>query len=243
MEIKCSCIHCGGHITFDAGGFMAGDNCALNCPHCQKEIVVTINSPLPPVLPPPQPLDPISSSEQMPKVEMRLSSGASFRVVAVRLYEEAAIEELKTKSSDAILWLESAAQGDSLEAKKELQKLSSSGRTVQQNIRPWDVTPTYASAIIGILEPISAKKSYATAMQLFKEVKEGERNLRQSGILFHISRIEKMNIAMPGYWRAVFNSKTYVHDGLDFVTIQDEKQNDFSIRWSAVEYFNCWVTK
>jgi len=93
------------------------------------------------------------------------------------------------------------------------------------------------SAILGLLEPFTAENSYETAIRLLKEVKEGERNLYKVGSLFHISRIENLPQAVPGYWRAVFNSRTYIHDGLDFVTILDGKEIEFSLCWSAVEYF------
>ena len=148
------------------------------------------------------------------------------------------LKTIKTKSSKAIQILEEAAHADSLDAKKELRKLASRGIAFQERVRPWNVAPTGIAAILGIAETFSADKSYKTAMQLLKEVKDDERNLYKSGSLFHVSRIENLQQAVPGYWRAVFNSRTYIHDGLDFVTIRDGKEKDFSLCWSAVEYFH-----
>lgn len=254
--VTCACRVCNKHIEFDASDLAPGETRNIECPHCNMETVLFVPQLVPEHVPPilprqstpppriidPPPIQPIPIENSLPTLEIRLTSGTSFDVVAICLFDEAIIEELKAKSAEAIQRIEEAAQGDCLEAKKELRKLSSRGTAFQKQVRPWDVSPTGLAGVLGLIEPFMAQSSYKTAMQLLKEVKEGEAKLYQTGVLFHISRIGNLAQPVPGYWRAVINGKAYVSDGSGFVTIQDGKQNDSTIAWSAVECFNYKLT-
>jgi len=183
--------------------------------------VPPIIPPAPPAAqPPPPPAQVIWYGSEASAVDVRLTSGMSMRIKAVRLYNESELNSLATEKANAAHLLEGVSD--------PYAAWGSPG---------WVV---FASTVSKALEQKLSRQAGQRGILLLREIAQRERRLRSEVRFFPVGQIQEMEHPTPSLWRVPPQSDAspgFVHSGDQFVMVKDKDGVIESIRWSAVEQY------
>ncbi len=150
-------------------------------------------------------------------VQVRLTSGSSLNIEAVRLYDELKLQELAEAKAKAMEMLDGvknpyAAIGSPL----------------------WVV---FSSTVTRAMETHLSEKSAQGGFNLLQQVAWHEKALRDQTSFFHVGQIQEIEHPLPSLWRVPSAPTGFVHEGGEFVFVRDSEQQTYSIRWGAVECY------
>jgi hypothetical protein len=150
-------------------------------------------------------------------VEVRLISGSSLRIKAVKLYDESGLQKLAAKKAQAAELLGGVQSpfgfiGNGLEFFAQV----------------------FAARA---LEVHYSDKAARQGVDVLREVFEQERKLRADARFFPVGQIQEIELPCPQLWRVPLQPSGFVHSGDEFVSVEDEGGASQSIQWKAVEFF------
>jgi hypothetical protein len=211
-ELKvCHCNACAGRLEFESSN--AGE--IIDCPLCGAQTVL-----FHPGIPPPLPPETIWFGPQASMVEIRLTSGVSMAIHAVRLYSEIELNALAAEKANAAQLLEG----------------------VSSPFVPWGSIEwvVFAAMLNRTLETKFSRKAADQGMALIREIGRKEQLMRQDLRFFPVGQIQDISDPTPSLWRVPPRAGVpcgFVHSGDEFLSVKTKCDTIHSVRWSAVEAY------
>lgn len=171
-------------------------------------------------------LDPelLSSPEPLPPAKppvVILSSGQTFTIEKVTLYEEEQVREIAVLRAKAMKNLGGFSSGIGFLGSPE-----------------WALG---GAAALGLFESLISGSMKNQAIEILRDVQQKSEKLTRSGRLFDADKIENFEAPDPHAWSGTvreWGMKRFVHSGSDFVSIVTAETGFVQIRWSSVAAYS-----
>jgi hypothetical protein len=177
---------------------------------------------LPPVIEPAEPPAPIWFGKKSAFLRVRLTSGVTLEIAAVKLFQEAALYDVAAAKNAALAKMGGVSTG-----------LGAIGSL------SWVLM---ATSVIGMVESHLSNAAAEQGRGLLHAVAVRELKIRQCGEFFPVGLIDQIEQPLPGLWRVPPQPcypTGFIHTGDDFLTVRDAAGTILSVRWGAVEEYRC----